>query len=304
MKVLLIGSTGNLGHVVKNKLREHGHTVFSPAREELDASNAVQLEHYSRDKNPDFIINCAGHLAASTSARNRGADALFSNLRISLALHETSSRLGIFLVDIGSSVMYGSDSKTPFRESDFLSEIAKDANEGYAYSKQLSAQLAFARGSLNPGLSVVLVLSNLSGPSIKPFKQNPHLPLAAIIKVMEASKEGRRKIEVVGSLATKREYTSTQDISEFLASNLNDAPDWPILLNLGSGNEVTVGEVYSKAQEVVGWEVELVSKEEDLTGPQSRLMDSSIARKLGWSPKTSLREDLTSLYESMRNENF
>lgn len=304
MKALLLGSTGNLGHVVKNKLMEHGHTVFSPAREELDASNAIQLEHNLKVKNPDLIINCAGHLSGSTSTRNRGADGLFSNLRISLALHETSSRLGIFLVDIGSSVMYGSDSKTPFRESNFLSEISKDANEGYAYSKQISAQIAVARSSLQSGSSVVLVLSNLSGPSIKPLKQNPHLPLAAIIKVIKAQKEGLRKIEVKGSLATKREYTSTIDIGEFLASNLNDARDWPTLLNLGSGAESTVGEVYSKAQQVVGWEAELSSNGEDFTGPQSRLMDSSIARKLGWSPKTSLGEDLTSLYESIRNENY
>ena len=59
-RVLLLGSTGQVGYELRNilKLYKHKYTVLAPTRDKLNLTN-IDLVSYCNDNNPDFIINCA-----------------------------------------------------------------------------------------------------------------------------------------------------------------------------------------------------------------------------------------------------
>ena len=67
MKVLVLGKTGMLGHVVETYLTEQGYDVFGTARKDnkyiYDANeNMRSIEEILKEVKPDVVINCIGVL--------------------------------------------------------------------------------------------------------------------------------------------------------------------------------------------------------------------------------------------------
>ena len=67
---------------------------------------------------------------------------------------------------------------------------------------------------------------------------------------------------------------------------------WPVLLNVGQGEDHSVREYYETVLEVVGYDGALRFDASKPSGVRRRLLDSSVARSLGWSPRTSLRDGI------------
>jgi GDP-L-fucose synthase len=68
------------------------------------------------------------------------------------------------------------------------------------------------------------------------------------------------------------------------------------MLNVGSGVDFTVQAFYEIAMNELQYEGELVP---DLTKPNGnlrKLMDSSVARSLGWNPSTSINDGISKTY--------
>ncbi|MDE2428346.1 MAG: dTDP-4-dehydrorhamnose reductase, partial [Burkholderiales bacterium] len=62
MKILLTGTTGQLGQALKKNLSQH-HTVVAPTRSELDLSRTDQIAEYIQTVRPELIVNPAAYTA-------------------------------------------------------------------------------------------------------------------------------------------------------------------------------------------------------------------------------------------------
>ena len=92
-----------------------------------------------------------------------------------------------------------------------------------------------------------------------------------------------------------REFLYVDDLADaivFLLENYSE----PSLINVGSGEEVSIRDLALLVAEVVGYQGELEPDPSKPDGTPRKLMDSSKIRSYGWRSKTSLREGLRNAY--------
>ena len=74
-------------------------------------------------------------------------------------------------------------------------------------------------------------------------------------------------------------------------------------INVGSGNEISIGELAKLIKKVVGFEGKINYDKSKPDGSPQKLMDSSLINSLGWFPKISLNAGLKISYENFIDKN-
>lgn len=301
-KVLVTGSAGMLGKaVVRSLVRKGDFEVVSWTRQVVDLRNPVEtLEHLQRLA-PNYIIHCAAKVGGIQANIDSPADFLLQNIQIDSSLLAAAQKVGVQnFVYVGSSCMYPKDYRQPLIEEDLLAAPLEDTNEGYALSKIVGSKLS-SYISRQYGLNFKTIIpSNLYGPGDNFDSVSSHLLAACIRKALEAKRSAKSEVLVWGDGTARREFTYVDEVSDWLADNLESIADWPDLMNLGLGIDFTVAEYHRFALQAVGYQAQLVFDQDKPSGMRQKLMDSSIARKNhGWNPKISPEIGLSMTLESL-----
>ena len=158
-RVLILGSAGMAGHVVKKHLSDSGKYIIgelartvsqSKFTYSIDVTDLTSLDQVFADFKPDVIINCIGVLNKDAEDRPDKAILLNSYLPHHLAKKATSS--GAFLIHISTDCVF-SGSKGNYLDTDL-----KDGIGFYAQSKAL--------GEVNYG-DHITIRTSIIGPEVK-----------------------------------------------------------------------------------------------------------------------------------------
>jgi GDP-L-fucose synthase len=95
----------------------------------------------------------------------------------------------------------------------------------------------------------------------------------------------------------KREFTFVTDLAEWIVESLPNLSKFPSLINVGSGEDYTVREFYEIVASTLGFEGDIVADPSKPNGNLRKLMDSSVAKSLGWDPTTNLREGVMATHK-------
>jgi len=120
---------------------------------------------------------------------------------------------------------------------------------------------------------------------------------AALGKVHAAKESGAPSVEVWGDGTARRELMFAPDAGAWLAQIVASGAELPDALHLGSGDEMTVRGIYERVCEVVGYEGELAFDTSKPSGVARRVLDSSVARGLGFTNHTSFDDGLKQSYQ-------
>jgi GDP-L-fucose synthase len=266
-------------------------------RADVDLRDHEATRRYVADVRPDAVIHAAAKVGGIAAKLAEPATFLQDNLLLDTSVIGAALDAGVGeLLYVGSAVVYPEAYERPFVESDALTGRLERANEGYALAKGAAARLcAFA--SAQHGVHYrVAVPSNLYGPHDHFDAATAHLVGAALGKVHRAHAEGAPTVAVWGDGTARREFTYAGDLARFLVEQVDRLAAWPDALNLGCGVDHSVREYYEAACEAVGFTGELVYEVDRPSGAPRRLIDSSLARTLGWTTPTSLRDGFASTY--------
>ena len=138
-KVLVLGSTGLIGHQVFNYLQStaqydlHDFVYRKKLREGsmiLDARNEERFFKAVKDISPNFIINCIGILI--NAARDNLENAIFLNAYMPHRLARLADSLDAKLIHISTDCVFSGDKGTAYLEGDF-----KDGSGNYSKTKGL-----------------------------------------------------------------------------------------------------------------------------------------------------------------------
>src|SRR4029077_12595567 len=119
---------------------------------------------------------------------------------------------------------------------------------------------------------------------------------ALLRKAYEARVSGARELEVWGSGKPRRELLHVYDLADaclFLLQNY----DSPEIINVGSGEDVSIRELAELICDVVGFKGKLVWDASKPDGTPRKLLEVSKLKGLGWSPTISLRAGIVSSYQ-------
>ena len=166
-----------------------------------------------------------------------------------------------------------------------------ETNEGYAIAKISGLRLCeFLRRE--KGLCYhSLMPTNLYGPGDNYDLVGGHVLPTMIRKFEEARLRGDATVPLWGTGKPLREFLHVDDLAAacLFALDLDDPPD---LMNVGSGEEVSIRELAETVKAATGCRAEIVWDAAKPDGTPRKLCDTTLIRSLGWKPQIDLEEGL------------
>ena len=293
MKVFLTGGRGMLGRHLMTELELLGHQVVAPNSSELDLRDSPATSTFIERTAPDAVIHAAAVVGGIQANIDGGGRFLTENLEIDHSVIFGAKNLGVKnFIYIGSSCMYPANRMEPLQVSDILSGPLEPTNASYALAKISGSKAVEAIDSIEGFNWKTLIASNLYGPGDHFEPERSHLLAAIISKVQVAKEEKSAQIVMWGDGKVRREFTYVIDFAKWVGGSISNLQNFPSLMNVGCGDDFTVQEFYELVMRELSFEGKLVADLSKPNGNLRKLMDSSIARSLGWNPSTTISKGI------------
>ena len=254
---------------------------------------ATELGYVARIK-PEVIIDAAARVGGIAANSAYPVDFLSDNLKIQEnllnAAHLASVEKFVFL---GSSCIYPRDCKQPIREEYFMTGPLEATNSAYAIAKIAGIELINSYRKQYGYKWISLMPTNLYGPGDNFDLNGSHVFPALIRRFVEAVEADTRKIVLWGSGSPKREFLHVDDLARavLLASEKYDSS---LHLNIGTGVGISIKDLAQKIAEVSGFKGEIHWDTSKPDGTPRKVLEVSRIKQLGWSPRVTLEEGITS----------
>ncbi len=141
--------------------------------------------------------------------------------------------------------------------------------------------------------------TNLYGPGDNFDLKTGHVLPALIRRFHEARRDGAPEVTVWGTGTPRREFLHVDDLAGACVFLMN-AYDDPEIINVGVGEDISIGELAELVREVVGYEGRITYDTDKPDGTPRKLLDVSRINGLGWRASIGLREGVERTYEWFR----
>jgi GDP-L-fucose synthase len=295
-RIYVAGHKGMVGSAIMRRLVREGCEILSADRKTLDLTNQQSTEDWLARMRPDVIFLAAGLVGGIYANNTYPADFIVNNLAIALNVIRGAHAIGVKkLLALGSSCIYPKFAPQPITEDALLTGPLEPTNEWYAIAKIAAIKLCEAYRKQHGCDFISVMPTNLYGPNDNYHPQNSHVPAALIRRFHEAKLSNTPTVTVWGSGTPRREFLAVDDVADACVFVMKNYSDFGFL-NIGTGEDVTIGEFARLVSEVVGYKGKIVFDTSRPDGPPQKLLDVSKIKKLGWSPKIGLREGLAQAY--------
>jgi len=298
-RVVVTGGHGFLGSFVIDKLRAAGaKEVVVPRSDKHDLRVQTEALRLYTDTHPDIVIHLAAVVGGIGANRENPGRFFYDNAIMGLNLIEAARIIGIEkFVCAGTICSYPKFTPVPFREEDFWNGYPEETNAPYGLAKKmLLVQLQAYREQYGFN-GIYLTPVNLYGPRDNFDLESSHVIPALIRKCIEAKQTDAPEIVAWGTGNATREFLYVEDAAEaiVLAAEKYSKPD---LVNLGSGEEISVRDLLEMIRTMVGDTGVVRWDHTKPDGQPRRSLDTSrAAREFGWRAKTSLSTGLKKTIE-------
>ena len=303
MKLFVAGHNGMVGGALVRRFQaEPGVELLLRTRQELDLTSQAAVEAFYTATKPDVVIMAAAKVGGILANNTYPADFLYDNLAISTNTINGAFRAGVkHLLFLGSSCIYPKLAPQPMPESSLLTGPLEPTNEAYAIAKIAGLKLCEYYRKQHRVLYHSAMPTNLYGPGDNYHLQNSHVMPALIRKFHEAKAAGKPEVMAWGTGSPKREFLHVDDLAEACAFLLKQSAP-PDLINIGTGADVTIGELTELVAQVVGFKGRIAWDATKPDGTPRKLMDSGRLNALGWQPRIGLEDGLALAYRSFLAE--
>lgn len=302
-KVFVAGHRGLAGSAIYRELARQGFTnLLTRTRAELDLTRAGDVEEFFRREQPEYVILAAAKVGGIMANKLMPADFLRENLGIQTSVLNAALSAGVRrLLFLGSSCIYPRLAPQPMREEYLLTGPLEMTNRSYAIAKIAGIETCWAFNRQYGTKFVAVMPTNLYGPGENLDPNTSHVLAALVRKAIEAKTSSASSIAVWGSGTPRREFLYSEDLGKacVFLMNLPDEKfdsllreDEPPLLNIGTGEDVTVRELAQLICSVVGFEGELAFDPSKPDGTPRKLLDVSRIHALGWRAQTGLEQGI------------
>lgn len=287
MKVLIFGSNGLVGSSLTRTLKEEFELILSN-RDDTDLFSFQQTNQKILDSNPDYIINAAAKVGGILANNTNRTQFIFENLKINMNILESIvDKPEIKVINLGSSCIYPLNADNPIKETSLLTGKLEPTNSPYAMAKLASIEMGDAISKEFGNKVINLMPTNLFGPNDNFSTESGHVIPSLINKFFSGKKNQSSQINVWGSGKPLREFLYVDDLADAIKFIIENSIDDSIL-NIGSGEEITIKNLALKIKEITEYEGELIFDSNYPDGNPRKLLDSSKINNLGWHHKTDI----------------
>lgn len=298
-KIYVAGHRGMVGSACVRALEAAGYRNLAlRTHRELDLLDPAAVRAFYQEEKPDIAIIAAARVGGIGANSAANARFLYENEMIAMNTVWAAAEAGVKrLLFLGSTCIYPRLATQPIPESALLTGELEPTNEGYALAKISGLKLcAFLRREMGVCYHS-LMPTNLYGPGDNYDIVHGHV-LPTLIRKFETAKD---RVELWGTGSAIREFLHVDDLAAacLFALSLENPPD---LMNVGSGEEVTIRELAESVKAATGSKAEIVWDAGKPDGTPRKLCDTALIRALGWRAKINLAEGLRRTVASYREE--
>ncbi|KAF0188965.1 MAG: GDP-L-fucose [Desulfobulbaceae bacterium] len=324
-KIYLAGHRGLVGSALLRRLQAFSRgdgrgekkcvpytNIITRTHTELDLTNQAAVEYFFAQEKPEYVFLAAAKVGGILANNTFPADFIYQNLAIQTnIIHAAYKNQVKRLLFLGSSCIYPRDCPQPIKEEYLLTGPLEPTNRPYALAKIAGIEMCWSYNRQYDTQFLAVMPTNLYGPSDNYDLNSSHVLPALIRKMHEAKQRGDTEVVVWGTGAPRREFLYSDDMAEaglFLLEQseenlqllFNDKQ--PPLVNIGSGEDLSILELAESVKDVVGFTGNLSFDPSKPEGTMRKLLDVSILNQMGWKPTTPLRDGIRFTYQAYLKE--
>ncbi len=297
-KIFVAGHRGLVGSALVRRLEGEGFdNLVLRTRAELDLTDREATFRFFERERPRYVLHAAARVGGILANSTYPADFIRENLAVALNVVEAAHRFEADkLLFLGSSCIYPRMAPQPIREEYLLTGELEPTNEPYAIAKIAGIKLCQSYNRQYGTRFISVMPTNLYGPGDNFDLQSSHVLPALIRKFHDAKAGDEPEVVVWGTGKPRREFMHVDDLADACV-HLMRTYEGSEIVNVGVGEDVSIGELARLVGEVVGFEGRIVFDTGKPDGTPRKLLDVSRLAGLGWTAKTPLREGVERTYQ-------
>ncbi|MBB5038963.1 GDP-L-fucose synthase family protein [Prosthecobacter dejongeii] len=296
-RIYVAGHRGMVGSALVRALHERGgKDIITATHAELDLRRQANVETWLGQNKPDTVILAAAKVGGIHANSTYPAEFIYDNLMMAANVIHGAYASGVKrLLFLGSSCIYPRLAPQPMPEDCLLTGSLEGTNEAYALAKIAGLKLCQHYRSQYGVMFHSAMPTNLYGPGDNYHPDNSHVIPGLLRRFHEAKVNQTEAVTVWGTGTPLREFLHVDDLAEACLHllELDTPPDW---VNVGSGQECSIGELAQTVKRVVGYKGELRFDTTKPDGTPRKLLDSHLIQSLGWKPRVNLEAGLGEAY--------
>lgn len=297
-RIFVAGHAGLVGSAIVRHLAADGFTaVLTARREQLDLRDQAAVNYWFRANRPEYVFLVAGTVGGILANSTRPAEFLYDNMMIHATVVHASYQYDVRkLLYLGSSCIYPRLAPQPITEAALLTGPLEPTNEAYAVAKIAGIKLCDAYRSQYGCNFISAMPTNLYGPHDNFDLATSHVLPALIRRFHEARRRGDTTVEVWGTGTPRRELLHVDDLADaclFLMRTYEE----PGPINVGTGTDLSIGELASTVRDIVHPGAEVVFDTRKPDGTPRKVLDVNRLAALGWRARTDLVSGIAQTYE-------
>ena len=304
-KIYVAGHRGMVGSAIVRNLKAKGFSnIVTRSSSELDLRNQQNVNAFFEEEKPDYVFLAAAKVGGIVANNKYRGQFIYENLMIqSNVIHAAYTNDVTKLLFLGSSCIYPKLCEQPIKESYLLNGYLEQTNEPYAIAKIAGLKMVESYKRQYGCNFISAMPTNLYGPNDNYDLANSHVLPALIRKFYEAKMNNVPVVEIWGTGTPKREFLHVNDLAEacfFLMENYNGDGH----VNVGTGVDVTIGELAEKIKEVIGYPGQLIFNTEKPDGTPRKLLDVGFINGLGWKHTIDLDKGIRMVVDDLAANGF
>ena len=276
---------------------DDSYDIIPATRNDADLFNLDETKKFIDKTNPDILINAAAKVGGIVANNTNRTEFILENLKININVLESClPHPYIKIINLGSSCIYPLNATNPISEDSFMDGKLEPTNSPYAMAKLSGIELGRSLKAQFGHKVINLMPTNLYGPNDNFSETDSHVIPGLIKRMHIAKNNNEREFKIWGSGKPLREFLYVEDLSKAISLLIQKDTDEDIL-NVGSGEEISIKELAIKIKNVIDYQGDLKFDQTKPDGNPRKLLDSSKINELGWFSQVSLDDGLIKTYE-------
>ena len=303
-KIYVAGHNGLVGSAIFRKLKKKGYkNVIYSTRKKLDLTNQLSVYKFLKKTKPKFIFICAAKVGGILANNKYKADFITQNILIQTNLINGAFLAGVKdLIFLGSSCVYPKNCKQPIKESYLLTGELEETNDAYAVAKIAGLKMCQSFNEQYKLNYKCLMPTNTFGPRDNYDSANSHFIPAIIKKVHDLKASNNNEIKIWGDGTPKREIIHVDDLADACIYFMKKKTKHSII-NIGTGKDYSINYYVNLITKLIlNRKIKIKYDKSKPNGVFRKVMDVSLAKKYGWTPKIKLNHAIMETYKSLKKE--
>lgn len=302
-KIYVAGHRGMVGSAIVRRLQKEGfHHIITRTSKELDLRDQLAVATFFQEAKPDYVFLAAAKVGGIMANNTYRGQFIYENLMIqSNVIHSAHVNDVAKLMFLGSSCIYPKLAPQPLKEEYLLTGPLEPTNEPYAIAKIAGIEMCDAYRAQYGRNFISVMPTNLYGPNDNYDLNSSHVLPALLRKMHDAKVNNQAEVVIWGTGTPKREFLHADDMADacfYLMQNYNEQG----LVNIGVGEDISIGDLALLIKKIVGFEGKLVFDTSKPDGTPRKLMDVGKLHSYGWKASIGFEEGIAQVYQEAKEK--